>query len=61
MDWIEQGLSDWRKANDDLQTVTESADGIFNQLWEDIKEIVDAAKRQGIRLLTNGLPRNRWS
>jgi hypothetical protein len=59
MDWIEQGLDDWRKASSDLQVVTESADGIFTQLWEDIKEIVIAAEKQGIRLMTNGSPQKR--
>jgi hypothetical protein len=59
MDWIKQGLDDWRKASSDLRTVTESADDIFNQLWGDIKVIVDAAGRLGIALLTNGSPRSR--
>ena len=59
MEWIKQGLTEWRKANSALQVVTESADGIFNQLWEEIKEIVVAAVRLGISLTTNGSPLSR--
>src|ERR1035441_1182998 len=59
MEWISQGLTEWRKSGDDLRAVTESADGIFDQLWEDIKEIVIAATSEDINLRTNGSPQNR--
>jgi hypothetical protein len=47
------------QAHRNVKAVSEAADGVFDQLWEEIKEVCLAGKNRGMNLDTNGSPLSR--
>jgi hypothetical protein len=59
MEWIKEGIDNWREAVRKSDLIAESAEGIFDDLWNEVVEISLAAKTQGMNLATNGAPSKR--
>ena len=59
MTWLDDRTAQSTKRKQEERLILDRAEGIFNNLWQEIVRIVEEAKSKGFPLVTNGSPDQR--
>ena len=59
MSWIEERIAESRRLEESDRLVSQHAMSVFDNLWDEIKKLIEEAKKHNFQIFTNGSPENR--